>query len=405
MLEAFQSDPLAPHRAALAGVVSPATRQFYAAAHVVMLPDYAKVDHQPDRPCPPRELEPFIDWEATASLRRQLAEHGLGVAEAMDTAQRFEIGWDLARRLIEAAGSLGLEPGFIAGAGADHLPGEKDPAALIEGVVYQARVIQAAGGVPILLPLVQLAQAGPGPVVSTSKADYARRDGSADAYVAHYAGVIDALDGPLLIHWLGEMFHPGLAGYFPGDSFERIMAHDPGKVRGCKLSLLDADLERRIRDRIAPDGQVVFTGDDHHFVDLILEGGAEPTGQADLGGRQLHLGPFSHALLGVLEGVAEPAGLALRALAAGDHARARALLEPCEAYGRHVFSAPTSHYKAGLAFTSYLAGRQENPMLPLHLERSRDRAHLIQTAELAALAGAFSDLDLAQSRLQNFLSQ
>lgn len=401
MFEAFEVDPLDPHRAALADVGAAAPRRFYAAAHVVMLPGYAAVDHEPSQPCPPGELEPFIDWEATAGLRRHLGEHGLGVAEAMDTAQRFELGWDLARRLIEATGSASLEQGFIAGAGADHLSDDADPAALIEGVVYQARVIQAAGGVPILLPLLQLARRLSGPV-STSELDQAR---AADSYVDHYAEVIDALDGPLLIHWLGEMFHPGLAGYFPGDSFERVMAHDPDKVRGCKLSLLDADLERRIRDRIAPDGQVVLTGDDHHFVDLILEQGAEPTGQVDLGGQPLHLGPFSHALLGVLEGVAEPAGLALRALATGDHGRARALLEPCEAYGRHVFTAPTAHYKAGLAFTSYLAGRQDNPMLPLHLERTRDHAHLARTAELAALAGAFPDLALARARLGEFLGQ
>lgn len=404
MFEAFEVDPLAPHRDALADVSATPPRQFYAAAHVVMLPGYATVDHEPSQPCPPGELEPFIDWEATSGLRRHLDEHGLGVAEAMDTAQRFELGWNLGRRLIEGTGSLDLEQGFIAGAGADHLPDGADAAALVEGVVYQARTIQAAGGLPILLPLVQLAKRGSEPG-SISRTDYARRARAADAYVEHYAGVIDALDGPLLIHWLGEMFHPGLAGYFPGDSFERVMAHDPGKVRGCKISLLDADLERRIRTRIASDGQVVLTGDDHHFVDLILEGGAEPTGQVDLGGQPLHLGPFSHALLGVLEGVAEPAGLALRALAAGDHERARVLLEPCEAYGRHVFTAPTPHYKAGLAFTSFLAGRQDNPMLPLHLERTRDHAHLTRTAELAARAGAFTNLDLAKARLLEFLGQ
>ena len=250
----------------------------------------------------------------------------------------------------------------------------------------QARAIQGAGGLPILLPLVALPARGL----------------DADAYVAHYAAVIDALEGPLFVHWLGQMFHPGLAGYFPDDSFARVMAHAPDKVRGCKLSLLDAALERRVRAELAPRGQVVLTGDDHNFADLIVEGGDTPTDTADLAGRPLALGPFSHALLGVLDGVAAPAGLALRALAAGDAERARALLGPCEAYGRHVFGAPTKHYKVGLAFTSYLAGRQDNWMLPLHLERARDRAHLLRTADLAAAAGAFEDLDLARARLEAF---
>lgn len=379
-------DVLAPHRDALAGVTGPAPRRFYAAAHVVMQASYAGVDHTHEQPCPPEELEPHVDWDATLRLRRHLDENGLGVAEAMDTAQRFDLGWDLARRLIEGAGALGLREGFLAGAGVDHLPAEADADELVEGVVYQARAIQAAGGLPILLPLVVLPARGL----------------DADAYVAHYTAVIDALEGPLFVHWLGEMFHPGLAGYFPGDSFARVMAHDPDKVRGCKLSLLDAALERRVRDELAPRGQVVLTGDDHHFAELIVEGGEAPTGVAELEGRPLALGPFSHALLGVLEGVAVPAGLALRALAAGDAARARALLGPCEAYGRHVFGAPTQHYKVGLAFTSYLAGRQDNWMLPLHLERARDRAHLLRTAELAAAAGAFEDLDLASARLEAF---
>jgi len=379
-------DVLAPHRDALADVEGPTPRRFYAAAHVVMLPSYAEVDHSHARPCPPEELEPHVDWDATFALRRHLDGHGLGVAEAMDTAQRFELGWDLAWRLIEGAGALGLREGFIAGAGVDHLPGDADASALVDGVVHQARAIQGAGGLPILLPLVALPARGL----------------DADAYVAHYAAVIDALEGPLFVHWLGQMFHPGLAGYFPDDSFARVMAHAPDKVRGCKLSLLDAALERRVRAELAPRGQVVLTGDDHNFADLIVEGGDTPTDTADLAGRPLALGPFSHALLGVLDGVAAPAGLALRALAAGDAERARALLGPCEAYGRHVFGAPTKHYKVGLAFTSYLAGRQDNWMLPLHLERARDRAHLLRTADLAAAAGAFEDLDLARARLEAF---
>jgi Protein of unknown function (DUF993) len=370
-LVALDTDPLAAHRTELVGTCAPPARRFYAAAHVVMSDSYAGVAAEP------AEVAAHVDWDGTFALRRYLDSQGLGVAEAMDTAQRFELGWDLARRLIEGTGALGLGHGFVAGAGADHLGPDADPEALVEGVVFQARVIQGAGGVPILLPLLNLPARG----------------ADAAAYFGHYRAVIDALEGPLLVHWLGEMFHPGLAGYFPGQSFARVMAHDPDKVRGCKLSLLDANFERRVRVELARRGQEVFTGDDLHFADLIVGQGA-PEAPGD----------FSHALLGVFDGIAAPAGLALRALAAGDHGRARELLEPCEAFGRHVFSPPTRHYKAGLAFVNWMAGRQANPMLPCHLELARDRAHTLRTAELAALAGAFEDRGLARARLEAWLA-
>ncbi|MDA1264515.1 MAG: DUF993 family protein [Planctomycetota bacterium] len=383
-LRALDTDPLGQHLAAMVDAPAASARRFYAAAHIVMQASYAEVPEQHSAPFDPGELAAHIDWDATLGLRRFLDGHGLGLAEAMDTAQRFELGWELASTLIQKAGGLGLREGFVAGAGVDHLAGELDEDALVAGVIFQARFIQDTGGIPILLPLVALPQ----------------RSAQEHDYVTHYTRVIDALEGPLLVHWLGEVFHPGLRGYFPGASFARILAHDPAKVRGCKLSLLDADLERRVRAELTPRDQVVLTGDDHHFADLIVEGGAPAARASDLGGRTLAIGPFSHALLGVLEGIARPAGLALRALGEGDAALARELLVPCEEYGRHVFCAPTPHYKAGLAFTAYLAGLQDNALLPGRLDLSRDRQHQLRVAELAARAGAFEDRALAAERLR-----
>ena len=63
---------LAPGKAPLT------SRTVFSAAHVVADP-YA--DISPDAPA-------AVDWDATLAFRRHLWSHGLGVAEAMDTAQR-----------------------------------------------------------------------------------------------------------------------------------------------------------------------------------------------------------------------------------------------------------------------------------------------------------------------------
>jgi hypothetical protein len=365
-----------------------------AAARIVLGDDYAGSAHAPGAPGSPEEIAAAIDWEATAALRRHLADQGFAIAEAMDTAQRFAIGWPVARELIEACGALELPWGFVAGAGSDHLdPAEiRRPLDLVDAVVHQAGVIQEAGGAVVLLPLPWLS------LHRASEADY----------VAVYTAIIDALQGPLLLHWLGEMFHPGLAGYFPGRSFDRILAHDPGKLRGVKLSLLDPARERRIRDGLARREQIVLTGDDLHFSELILgEGcGESPPrveGWTELGRHRVALGAFSHGLLGIFDGIAVPAGLALRHLALGDARRYRALMEPAEELSRAIFAPPTEHYKAGLAFLAWLSGRQGNPFLANHEERSRSTAHYLRLAALAAGSGVFSDAAVAAARFELFL--
>ncbi|MAF64460.1 MAG: hypothetical protein CMJ84_02210 [Planctomycetes bacterium] len=323
-----------------------------------------------------------IDWEATAALRRRADGLGFAIAEAMDTAQRFRIGWPAARKLIESTGALALHHGFVAGAGCDQLEGDCDRDRLVAAVVEQARVIQAAGGEVMILSL---------PWLTRQRADE-------DAFVETYAAIFESLQGPLYVHWLGEMFLPELEGNFPQASFERVMALAPRKVRGAKLSLLDADRERGLRRTLAANAQVVFTGDDLHFCDLIRgEGPAERT--VDIGGRDLGIGPFSHALLGVFDAIAAPASLALRFLDHGDGERYEELMRPCEELGKWLFRAPTMHYKAGLAFLSWLNGLQGNPRLFAGEERGRDREHLMQAALLAARAGCLDDPDLARERI------
>ena len=371
---------------------APPTRRAYAAAHVVMRGDYEQLDHALDQPGGADEIAAHIDWKCTMELRRRLDARGFGIAEAMDTAQRFFLGWPSAERLIRECGALDLEHGFIAGAGVDHLQSIDSTTQLVDGVVEQAQLIQECGGSVILLPLAYLTESGAG----------------RDTYVDVYRSIIDQLDGPILLHWLGEMFAPSLAGYFPGDSFDAILDHDPEKVRGCKLSLLDDALELRVRRRITERQQVVFTGDDFNFARLILGGDpsappqAGPTidGNTDFGGAPLPTGDFSHALLGILDGIAEPAGLALQLLAHGEVERYLDIMAPCEELGRLVFEAPTSHYKAGLAFISWLNGWQENTMLVNREELARSPDHYWRVARYAERAGALIDAETAADRLR-----
>ena len=365
----------------------PTARLAYAAAHLTMRAEYADVAHRVTRPGSPDDLARYIDWDTTLEHRRRLDDLGFGIAEAMDTAQRFEIGWPTARRLIDECGKLSPTNGFIAGAGVDSV----DPAALrtvedvADTVVRQGEHIQAAGGVVILLPIGWLPA----------------RDLDADSYVDAYARVIRRLDGPLCIHWLGAMFAPDLEGYFPGDSFARIMAIDPRKVRGCKISLLDADREIRIRRELAEHDQVVFTGDDFHYDELIVgHGSTHGERTVPFGERSLPLGDFSHALLGILDGIADPASLALRQLDRGDRDAARRTLAATTELSRRIFEAPTRHYKAGLAFVAWLNGWQPNRMLVNHAELERDFDHYGSIARLAASAGALVDPDAAGRRLR-----
>jgi len=358
-------------------------RLAYAATHLVMADSYADVAHSLASPGSPEEIAEHIDWPATLGLRSRLDSLGFGIAEAMDTAQRFEIGWENAERLIQGCGALHTRNGFVAGAGVDHLDAVDSPTDLIDGVVLQARTIQDAGGIPILLPLLWLAE---------NKA-------SEEDYVSVYSEIVKQLDGPLYVHWLGEMFHPGLAGYFPGESFDRILACDPSKVRGAKLSLLDAEFERELRARILERDQIVLTGDDFHFAELIAGEDRAVLRTTKIGELDVPVGRFSHALLGVFDAIAQPASIAFEHLAAGDVAAYTKIMTPCETLGQWLFQAPTRHYKAGLAFLAWLNGLQSNAMIANHEERARDAQHYRKAFELATAAGAIEDLALAQERM------
>ena len=363
----------------------PFTRLAYAAAHVVMRDDYATAGHTLDRPGTPDDILHWIDWDQTAAQRRWLASHGFGIAEAMDTAQRFMIGWPAAERLIHLCADLDLPAGFAAGASTDHAPSIDDEPALAEAVAHQCRVIAEAGGLPVILPMAHLVRWG----------------ADEDAFVRVYADVLARCDGPVLLHWLGPMFVPALEGYFPGRSLERVLEAAPDRVRGLKISMLDDVLEIRLRRAMLPRRQLMLTGDDFNFAPLI-EGDDAPTALVDLLGRDVPIGDFSHALLGILDGIAAPAARALRELARGNHARYREIMAPCQALSRVVFEDPTRHYKAGLAFLAWLDGRQSNPMLVNREDLARPREHLRRVAIGAAHADVFEHAGTAAERLERW---
>lgn len=357
------------------------TRLAFAAAHVVMRDGYDAAGHSLDAPGTHESIAEWIDWPATMNARRWLAAHGFGIAEAMDTAQRFMLGWPGASRLIEQCTTLGVP--FVAGASSDHLERVDALDALIDAVVHQCDVIARAGGVPVVLPMPDLVRWQVGP----------------DDYVRVYTRIARKHAGPIILHWLGPMFLSSLDGYFPADSFERTMAAEPQFIRGAKLSMLDADLECRLRADMLPRGQIMLTGDDFNFASLI-EGEGEPTGTAPIGSRQAPIGPFSHALLGIFDAIAAPAGRALRDLARGDVASYRRIMAPCEALSRIIFEAPTTHYKAALAFLAWLDGRQDNPMLINREDTARTREHLQRVVVAGAEAGVFERADVVARRLE-----
>jgi len=364
-------------------------RLVYAAAHIVMKGSYQPFLTTDEGDASTADLSEQIDWETTMAIRRQLASQGFGIAEAMDTAQRFEVGWQVAHELIRRTSELKAPLGFVAGASTDHLSSIHSQQDLIDGVVFQVSTIQRYGGIPTILPL---------PWLTVNKK-------GEKTYLEVYGEIIRQSQGPIILHWLGEMFLPSLRGYFPGDSFERIMALDPSKVIGAKISLLDVEREQQLRRRLLQDEQLVFTGDDWHFAELIAGNQSAPQHLRRVGPIDVALGDFSHALLGIFDGIAAPARAALLQLEAGNVDEYFNIMRPCEQLSQIIFETPTQHYKTGLAFLSWLNGYQENRLLPYSAERHRSSDYLLRVAEAAARAGALTDAPLAVDRLNSLVAE
>jgi hypothetical protein len=326
---------------------------------------------------------PRVDWETTLAFRRHVWSWGLGVAEAMDTAQRgMGLGWPEARELIERtvrdARSVGGR--VVAGAGTDHLAsgaarGLDDVVAAYE---EQCAAVEAAGGDVVLMASRELARVATGP----------------DDYALVYGRVLSRLRRPALIHWLGPMFDPALAGYWGSDdprsameSCLAVIAEHAARVVGVKVSMLDAGLEIEMRRRL-PAGVRMYTGDDFNFAELMR---GDDRGHSD-------------GLLGIFDGIAPAASAALQALDAGDAMRYEALLAPTVPLSRHIFRTPTYHYKAGLVFLAYLNGHQRHFRMLGGLESARSVLHLAELFRLADRACLLADAELAVARMRNVLA-
>lgn len=324
-----------------------------------------------------------IDWDATLAYRRYLADLGLGIAEAMDTAQRgMGLSWadslELIRKTRDALSGTNV-PVFN-GCGTDHLdPAEaRDLDGIIDAYVEQAEAIQAVGGRLILMASRALARVAKTP----------------EDYLKVYRRVLERVDHPVVLHWLGDMFDPALAGYWGTDNLTiardvalNVIAESRDKVDGIKISLLDKQREIEMR-RLLPAGVKMYTGDDFNYPELIA---------GDEAG-------FSHALLGIFDAIAPAASHALSALAQGDKARFLSILEPTVPLSRHIFGAPTRFYKTGVVFLAYLNGHQSHMVMLAGHQAMRSLPYFVNIFRMADQAGLLRDPDVAVSRMGQFLA-
>lgn len=350
------------------------TRVAYAAAHVV---PKTHADNTPGQPAD-------IDWDATLDFRRHVYSWGLGVADAMDTAQR-NMGLDAAatRELIARSAAVARDEGgsVVVGVNTDHV--EEEHISLdrvIDAYTEQLHFTEEQGAGPVLMASRHLAR------VAESAEDYRRV----------YRAVLGAATTPVVLHWLGTAFDPQLSGYFgstdwraAGDVLLEIIGENPAKVAGVKMSLLDAESEVSVRSRL-PEGVRMFTGDDFNYVGLI--GGDDLPSVPEL------VEGHSDALLGAFAALTPVASAAIQALDAGEPARYLGILGPTEALSRQVFAAPTFYYKTGVAFLSWLNGHQSAFQMVGGLHSARSLPHLSRIVELANDAHALEQPDLAAAR-------
>jgi hypothetical protein len=358
-------------------VVKPArpfNRIAYSAAHVVADPLRAGEINTP----------PAIDWTATIKYRRYLLEQGLGIAEAMDTAQRgMGLPWPSALELVKRTLSetRDITGAVIAsGCGTDHIApiSVRTCDDVIRAYAEQLEAVQGLGGRVILMASRALAR------VASSPSDYERV----------YREVLAMCDQPVVLHWLGEMFDPELAGYWGTNHFEkatevciRIIQENVDKVDGIKISLLDDKKEIAFRLRL-PEGVKMYTGDDFNYPSLIAGDGKH----------------FSHALLGIFDAIAPAASQALGALAVGDEARFDALLAPTVPLSRHIFRAPTQYYKTGVVFLAYLNGFQDHFFMLGGHHGMRPPTYFADVFRLADQAGLLRDPDDASYRIRQAMT-
>ena len=356
------------------GAAPQLNRIAYAATHVVADP-LADVDPW---------LDAAIDWDKTIAFRDYLWDLGLGVAEAMDTAQRgMGLDWAGAKELIRRAlAAAKARPGALigCGVGTDHL--DAGPGVTLDDVIRayeeQIEAIEQMGGRLILMASRALARAARGP----------------DDYARVYGRILAQVKEPVIIHWLGEMFDPALAGYWGAadhmaamETCLAILSDHARKVDGVKISLLSKEKEIAMRRRL-PAGMRMYTGDDFNYAELIA---GDEEGHSD-------------ALLGIFDAIAPAASLGLARLAAGDLQGFHGILEPTVPLSRHIFKAPTRFYKTGVVFLAWLNGLQDHFVMVGGQESARSLLHLAELFRLADKARVLHDPELAAARMTRLLA-
>jgi len=355
-----------------------ARRQFnrvaYSAAHVVA---NSLADNDP-------WLDQSIDWEQTIAFRHYLWDLGLGVAEAMDTAQRgMGLNWNGALELIRhSLDTASNRPDALiaCGVGTDQLI--PAPNTTVDDVIRayeeQVETIEKLGGRIILMASRALV------VAAKSTEDYCRV----------YDRILRQAKEPVILHWLGDMFDPSLKGYWGRqdhmaamDVCVDIINSHKNKVDGVKISLLSAEKEVNMRRRLAPSVRM-YTGDDFNYAELIA------------GDEQ----GYSHALLGIFDAIAPAASAALAQLGAGNKAGFDEILGPTVPLSRHIFKAPTRFYKTGVVFLAYLNGLQDHFVMLGGQQSARSLVHLAELFRLADKASVLRDPEFATERMRRILA-
>ena len=343
----------------------------FSAAHVVADP-LADVDPW---------LTAAVDWDRTIAFREHVWDLGLGVAEAMDTAQRgMGLDWptslELIRRSVAAAKARGGALVF-SGAGTDHLALEdaENLDDVIRAYEEQIAAVEKAGGRIILMASRALAKIGR----------------NADDYAKVYDRVLSQVREPVIIHWLGDMFDPALANYWGTPSLDEAMDIAVGiinanaaKVDGVKVSLLDKQREIDMRRRLDQEREDVYR---RRF-------------QLCRTDRRRRQGLFACAARHLRR---HRAGGVLRAVAAGGRRRGQGfhdVLAPTVPLSRHIFKAPTRFYKTGIVFMAYLNGHQDHFTMVGGQESTRSTLHLAELFRLADQAGLLANPELATRRMK-----
>src|SRR5436309_7929377 len=356
------------------GATPKLNRVAFAAAHVVADP---LADNDP-------WLDAAVDWDKTIAFREYLWDLGLGVAEAMDTAQRgMGLDWNGAKELIRRAlAAARLRPGvkIACGVGTDHLDANARVSVddIIRAYEEQIETIEQMDGRLIVMASRALARVASGPE------DYARV----------YARILRQVKQPVIIHWLGEMFDPALAGYWGAadhmaamETCLAILQEHSAKIDGIKISLLSKEKEISMRRRL-PEGMRMYTGDDFNYAELIA-------GDED---------GYSDALLGIFDAIAPAASAGLARLANGDLQGFHGILEPTVPLSRHIFKSPTRFYKTGVVFLAWLNGLQDHFVMVGGQESARSLLHLAELFRLADKARVLHDPDMAAARMSKLLA-